>query len=130
MKLQPRRLPPPTRPNAEANLRRLNRAFAAVSRSLDRRVLFQRAYRSAGLSVISGMAVGAAYVALSSLSPWPAMTLVKHVVSSYNCEAARQMGLAPAQEGEPGYWRKNDADVDGIACEPWPHLDDFLTPLP
>jgi len=30
------------------------------------------------------------------------------------------MGLAPARRGQPGYWQKNDADNDGIACEPWP----------
>jgi hypothetical protein len=55
------------------------------------------------------------------------MTLLKHVVSSYNCEAAHDLGLAPARIGEPGYWKKHDVDADGLACEPWPHLDDFLS---
>ncbi|WP_245451207.1 excalibur calcium-binding domain-containing protein [Borborobacter arsenicus] len=32
----------------------------------------------------------------------------------------RLVGLAPALRGQPGYWRSNDADHDGIACEPWP----------
>ena len=127
MKPQPSQLPSPIRPNAEAKLRRLNRAFANVSRRLDGRVLFRRAYRSAGLAVITGIALGGVYAALASLSPWPPMTLLRHVVSSYDCDAARKMGLAPAQTGEPGYWRRNDADADGISCEPWPHLDDFLS---
>jgi hypothetical protein len=70
--------------------------------------------------MIIGLAIGAAYVAVATLSPWPPTTLLKHVVSSYNCDAAREMGLAPARKGEPGYWRKNDRDADGIACEPWP----------
>jgi hypothetical protein len=126
MKPQPT-LPSPIRPNGEANLRRLNRAFASVSRRLDRRVPFQRVYRSVGLAVIAGVALGAGYVALASLSPWPPLTVLKHIVASYGCEAAHGMGLVPAREGEPGYWRKNDVDADGIACEPWPHLDYFLS---
>jgi hypothetical protein len=130
MKPQLRHSPSPIRPNGEANLRRLNRALANVSRRLNRHLLFQRAYRSVGLALITGLALGAAYVVVATLSPWPPMALLKHVISSYNCEAAREMGLAPARKSEPGYWRKNDVDADGIACEPWPHLDDFLSPLP
>ena len=127
MKPQPTHLPSPTRPNGEANLRRLHRAFANVARRIDRRVLFQRTYRPAGLAMITGVALGAAYVAVATISPWPPLTVSKHIVASYGCEAARGIGLAPARKGEPGYWPKNDVDADGIACEPWPHLDYFLS---
>jgi hypothetical protein len=30
------------------------------------------------------------------------------------------MGLAPAYQGEPGYYPQHDDDRGGIACEPWP----------
>ncbi|WP_245895183.1 excalibur calcium-binding domain-containing protein [Devosia submarina] len=33
---------------------------------------------------------------------------------------ARTVGLAPAYRGQPGYHENNDADYDGIACEPKP----------
>lgn len=44
----------------------------------------------------------------------------RHLLAAPNCDAARSVGLAPAQRGQPGYWSKHDADNDGIACEPWP----------
>lgn len=46
----------------------------------------------------------------------------RHHAAWRNCDTARQLGLAPARMGEPGYWPKLDADSDGIACEPFfPH---------
>jgi len=36
-----------------------------------------------------------------------------------NCDAARAAGVAPINEGEPGYRPELDADGDGIACEPY-----------
>lgn len=34
-----------------------------------------------------------------------------------NCDAARDAGVAPIYEGQPGYRSKLDRDHDGIACE-------------
>jgi hypothetical protein len=55
-----------------------------------------------------------------TLSPWPPIVTLMHLAAFPDCRAARAVGLAPAREGEPGYWPRHDADNDGIACEPWP----------
>ncbi|MFC6332163.1 excalibur calcium-binding domain-containing protein [Paenibacillus septentrionalis] len=34
-----------------------------------------------------------------------------------NCTEAREAGVTPLYEGEPGYSKKLDRDGDGIACE-------------
>jgi Excalibur calcium-binding domain len=34
-----------------------------------------------------------------------------------NCDAARDAGVAPLYEGDPGYAPHLDRDNDGIACE-------------
>ena len=34
-----------------------------------------------------------------------------------NCDAAREAGVAPLYEGDPGYAPHLDRDNDGIACE-------------
>jgi len=64
--------------------------------------------------------IATAYIALPALSPWPRMVTFRHILAAANCDTSRALGLAPARKGEPGYWRKLDADRDGIACEPWP----------
>jgi hypothetical protein len=53
-------------------------------------------------------------------SPWPVPTTLAHLAAAVNCDTARAVGLAPAKQGKPGYWRHLDRDDDGIACEPWP----------
>jgi hypothetical protein len=45
---------------------------------------------------------------------------IRHLLASRSCDMARAVNLAPAIRGAPGYWARNDADDDGIACEPWP----------
>ncbi len=37
-----------------------------------------------------------------------------------NCDEARAAGVAPIRRGQPGYSPRLDADLDGIACEPYP----------
>ena len=37
-----------------------------------------------------------------------------------NCDAARTAGVAPIYRGESGYRAPLDADLDGVACEPYP----------
>ena len=51
------------------------------------------------------------------LSPWPLKTTLRHHYARASCDAARAVGLAPARQGQPGYWSHLDADADGIACE-------------
>ena len=36
-----------------------------------------------------------------------------------NCDAARAAGAAPIHVGSPGYREPLDADLDGVACEPY-----------
>lgn len=36
-----------------------------------------------------------------------------------NCDAARDAGVAPLYEGDPGYSSDLDRDGDGVACEPY-----------
>ena len=36
-----------------------------------------------------------------------------------NCDAARAAGAAPIHAGSPGYREPLDADLDGVACEPY-----------
>ncbi|WP_293619358.1 excalibur calcium-binding domain-containing protein [Ponticaulis sp.] len=52
--------------------------------------------------------------------PWPAHQTVLHWLAAPDCDAARAVGLAPSNRGEPGYYNKHDGDDDGIACEVWP----------
>jgi hypothetical protein len=66
-----------------------------------------------------GVVVGSS-LAIVAASPWPVGITVRHLLAACNCDMARAMDLAPACRGAPGYWARNDADDDGIACEPWP----------
>jgi hypothetical protein len=52
-------------------------------------------------------------------SPWPMHMTVRHWLAAPNCASARAVGLAPARDGQPGYYFSHDADHDGIACEPY-----------
>jgi hypothetical protein len=37
-----------------------------------------------------------------------------------NCGEARAAGAAPISRGQRGYSPRLDADLDGVACEPYP----------
>lgn len=37
-----------------------------------------------------------------------------------NCDEARAASAAPMYRGQPGYATRLDADLDGVACEPYP----------
>ncbi len=53
---------------------------------------------------------------------WGACTTVPQALREPvydNCDAARDAGAAPMNQGEPGYRDKLDRDHDGVACEPW-----------
>ena len=110
--------------NAAAEAARLKVRFRSVTRRIERRSRVRTAIRF-GL-ICSSITVGvigaylATFVALTTLSPWPPLTTVRHLSAIPNCDTARLLGLAPARRGQPGYWPHLDADDDGIACEPWP----------
>ena len=75
-----------------------------------------RRFRLPALAFVCWLAVVLTFI----LSPWPPLTTLRHIVSAPNCASARLVGLAPAREGEPGYWPWLDRDNDGLACEVWP----------
>ncbi|WP_332687972.1 excalibur calcium-binding domain-containing protein [Devosia sp.] len=52
-------------------------------------------------------------------SKWPLDLTIRHWLAAPNCAATQMVGLAPARMGQPGYYSHHDADLDGIACEPW-----------
>jgi hypothetical protein len=79
-----------------------------------------RFWRRARNPILYLLAAAVIYAALVLGSPWDQLTTLKHYAAAINCDAARAVGLAPAQQGMPGYWWRNDRDGDGEACETWP----------
>lgn len=92
----------------------------------DREMLLER---TAGigepLEQFYAIAILVALVIYVAVSDWPALTTLRHLAASPNCDAARLVNLAPARRGAPGYWASHDADGEGIACEPWPRSTRF-----
>lgn len=103
--------------DGEARARHLKRRFRAISLRHERALLARRWARR---GLIGALAGGGIYLAIWLISPWPVGITIRHFAAGVNCNAARTVGLAPAPRGDPGYWPRNDADSDGIACEPWP----------
>lgn len=95
----------------------IKRRFSAISRRHESAIRTRKWIRR---SLIGAVMSGAIYLAIWLLSPWSVGTTVRHFAAGVNCKTARTVGLAPALKGAPGYWSHNDADSDGIACEPWP----------
>lgn len=105
---------------ASALKRQLRRITRQYERSLAGRRFLRKFVRVAGTLLIL-LAILAMPVALVAyLLDWPLMTTARHLLAWPNCGAAREVGLAPALRGAPGYWKHHDADKDGISCEPWP----------
>jgi hypothetical protein len=93
--------------------------IVAFSRRTKRRALLRTVYDSVRAwwpLVIVAVIISSTFAA----SPWPVTVTMRHLLAFRNCDTAREVGLAPALRGAPGYWSKLDADNDGIACEPWP----------
>lgn len=101
---------------------RLRDRFKAIPQRIGRALRLRRL--QTGLRAIWVWAcigvVGGSSVGLALASPWPIGLTIRHLLAARNCAAARAVHLAPALRGEPGYWARNDADDDGIACESWP----------
>jgi len=112
------------RPDVDEQADRLKNRFKAVSRRIDRALRLRRLQaglqkRATWIWACLGI-LGGGYLGLTLASPWPIGLTVRHLLAANNCAMARLVDLAPAVRGEPGYWARNDADDDGIACEPWP----------
>jgi hypothetical protein len=67
-------------------------------------------------SVFTSKARYPIYLAISVFGPWRFGDTVRHLVSFAGCDVTRQVGLAGAHRGQPGYWRQHDTNQDGIAC--------------
>ena len=72
-------------------------------------------FRLAAMWLVAGILV----FGLMRLSPFSPIDTLRHIAAFPNCAAARAVGVAPANRGEPGYWPQHDRDGDGVACEPW-----------
>jgi hypothetical protein len=114
--------------NPETELRRIKNRFRKISNRYFRKLKLRRSYPFAALVMLAalgsfalvwGLMTWKPWTALSS-SPWTAAIHAKHMAAYPSCAAARSVGLAPAYQGQPGYWPQHDRDNDGITCEPYP----------
>jgi hypothetical protein len=103
----------------EVDLRRLKKRPAPAGRAERRNGKSLWRYWWSRRVTLSLICVAALFIGHVLSGPWPLTVMIRHLVAARNCDAARLVGLAPANRGEPGYWPHNDADHDGIACEPW-----------
>lgn len=85
-----------------------------------RRALHRSTGRWVFWGLVAAVACGALVDTAKTWRGWQPMEIVRHIAAFPNCDAARNVGLAPARRGEPGYYLKHDRDKDGIACEVWP----------
>jgi hypothetical protein len=115
---------------AEKRLRKLKRSFSTVSRRWDRPIRLRELYRTVLFAAVVAISTFAVVWYLVS-SPWRLVVTLKHLAAFPNCDAAEAVGLAPTRRGQPGYWGHNDADGDGVACEPpkW-RLRHMIVPMP
>ncbi len=68
--------------------------------------------------MMAAIAIGAGsagYFAYNS--PWPTETDMRHLAATLHCDIADRVGLAPANEGQPGYHARNDRNGNGVSCE-------------
>jgi hypothetical protein len=101
---------------AEKRLSKLRRGFNRVSRKWSRSFRLRNFYHAVKLPTVA--AIGSfAFIWYLMTSSWGVVPTLKHLAAFPNCAAARAVGLAPANIGQPGYWPHYDADGDGIACE-------------
>ena len=71
-----------------------------------------------GMAMLAAVAIGAGsagYFAYNS--PWPTETDMRHLAATLHCDIADRVGLAPANEGQPGYHARNDRNGNGVSCE-------------
>lgn len=104
---------------AHRRLYEIRQRFARVSARMERPARQRRLIRQVALAAGVGAALGVAVAAVNHFSPWSFWTVARHIAAAPNCNAARTVGLAPSTKGAPGYYRRHDADGDGVACEPF-----------
>jgi hypothetical protein len=104
------------RPQAEADLARLNRRFRSISRRQERALFMRRLYRAVRWWALAAVCIAGLLWGLVIRIGWPLPVALKHVAAA-SCDAANYVGLAPATRGQPGYWAHNDADGDGVSCD-------------
>lgn len=63
------------------------------------------------------VAIGGPPVVTYMSSDWGWDLSIRHHAARTSCASARAVGLAPASEGQPGYWPHLDRNDDGWACE-------------
>ena len=63
------------------------------------------------------VAIGGPPVLTYTTTDWGWSLSIRHHAASGSCASARLMGLAPAAEGQPGYWPHLDRNDDGWSCE-------------
>ena len=101
----------------EVRLRRLQSRFRKASSRIELATKLRRLRRAArtwGPTAITMLAIA---IAVVGLVPWPALVSIRHLAAFPSCAAARAVGFDKPRRGEPGYWQRNDADRDGVACE-------------
>ncbi|MHA6263502.1 NYN domain-containing protein [Arenibacterium sp. CAU 1754] len=69
----------------------------------------------AALPIITASTALSVYIRTSPYEPGEA---VLHLAAMAGCGVAGKVGLSPANRGELGYHVRNDADGNGVACEP------------
>ena len=79
---------------------------------------FRRFHRAARWWILIALGLAILGWGLTRVTQWPLVTSIKHLAAFPACDLAGAAALAPASEGQPGYWRHLDKDADGVACEP------------
>jgi hypothetical protein len=101
----------------EERLRRLQSRFRKASSRIELASKLRRLRRAAwtwGPTAITMLAIA---IAVVGLVPLPTLVSIRHLAAFPSCAAARAVGFDKPRRGEPGYWQRNDADKDGVACE-------------
>ena len=71
-----------------------------------------------GILLFAALIFGATSAGLFAYkSPWPTETDMRHLAAVLHCDIADRVGLAPANEGQPGYHARNDRNGNGVSCE-------------
>jgi hypothetical protein len=109
---------PPRNPEPDPEMLALQRSLQVAEGRRRRARRFRSTLVAIAFVGLAALGIFDIYLLLLNFSPWPPLTTIMHIAAYPNCDATRAVGLAPARRGQPGYWPHNDADNDGIACEP------------
>jgi hypothetical protein len=73
----------------------------------------------AGIAPFAALCVAAlAWPVAQNLSRWPLNVAIRDAAAALSCAAARDVGLAPAYGGQPGYFRSTIATRTGSPASP------------